>query len=240
MINKNSPLPIYFQLEQAIKELIENDQLKPGDMIPSEREYAEKYDISRMTVRQAISNLTSDGYLQRKRGKGTFVALKKLEQQLDFLTSFSEDMRSRGMEPGTKVLEFKTMKADAVVAKKLAIEIGTPIYQIKRLRLADQLPIAYQIFYTSVDLVPGLTKEIAEQSIYQYMENEIGLKLVSAEQDVEATTAHKHEAEALGIKVGDPILLIQRKGFTENDRPSEFATSFYRGDRYKFKVKINR
>ncbi|MBS4206734.1 GntR family transcriptional regulator [Bacillus sp. FJAT-50079] len=240
MLDKNSPLPIYLQLEQGIKALIENQQLKPGDLIPSEREYAEKYQISRMTVRQAINKLTADGYLQRKRGKGTFVALKKVEQHLDFLTSFSEDMRLRGMEPGTKVVEFKVKKADAVIAKKLALEIGSPVYQIKRLRFADQLPIAYQIFYTSVDLIPGLTEEIAEQSIYQYVENTLGLRFASAEQEVESTIARKSEAKALDIKVGDPILLIQRTSFMENEKPLEYATSYYRGDRYKFKVKINR
>ena len=207
LINKDSPMPIYFQLEQGIKEMIEKNLLHPGDMIPSEREYAEKYEISRMTVRHAINNLTSDGYLQRKRGKGTFVALKKFEQTLDYLTSFSEDMRSRGMIPGTKVLEFNTLKADAVMAGRLGIEAGSPIYEIKRLRLADDLPIAYQIFYTSMELIPGLTKEIAEQSIYQHVENEIGLRLLSADQEVEATIAHKREAEALQSKVGDPVPL---------------------------------
>lgn len=240
MINKTSPIPIYSQLEQVVKELMKKKQLNPGDLIPSEREFAEKYQVSRMTVRQAINNLTSDGYLQRKRGKGTFVALKKFEQSLDYLTSFSEDMRSRGMEPGTKVLEFNKIEANEKIAQRLGIEEGSPIYEIKRLRLADHLPIAYQILYTSVDLIPGLTKEIAEQSIYQYVESEIGLRILSAQQDVEATVSKKPEAEALLIKVGDPVLYISRVGLAENEMPLEFTQSFYRADRYKFKVKINR
>lgn len=239
MINKNSPTPIYSQLEQLIKELI-TKQLNPEDLIPSEREFAEKYQVSRMTVRQAITNLTNDGYLQRKRGVGTFVALKKLEQNLDHLTSFSEDMRSRGMEPGTKVLEFNKIEANEKIAQKLGLEEGSPIYEIKRLRLADHLPIALQLFYTSVDLVTGLTKEIAEQSIYQYVESELNLSILSAQQDVEAMVAKKREAEALHIKVGDPVLYISRVGLAENDIPLEFVQSFYRADRYKFKVKVTR
>ncbi|MBR3118835.1 GntR family transcriptional regulator [Oceanobacillus profundus] len=240
MIIKESPIPLYFQLEQVIKEMIEKKELKPGDLVPSEREYAEKYQISRMTVRQAMNNLTSEGYLQRERGKGTFVAYKKFEQDLEHLTSFSEDMRLRGMVAGTKVLEFNIIKASGWLAKKLGLEEGSSVYEIKRLRLGDQLPIAFQIFYTSVDRIPGLTREIAEQSIYQHIENETELRILSAEQEVEATIARKHMADALDIKIGDPILYISRVSLTENDIPLEYVQSYYRADRYKYKVKINR
>src|SRR5690625_792519 len=102
MIDKNSPLPIYYQLSEQIKRLIETEQLLPGDLLPSEREYAERYNISRMTVRQAISNLVTESLLYRKKGKGTFVAEKKFEQNLQGLTSFSEDMQLRGYTPSNQ------------------------------------------------------------------------------------------------------------------------------------------
>ncbi|MEK5440371.1 MULTISPECIES: UTRA domain-containing protein [unclassified Fredinandcohnia] len=240
MIKKNSPVPIYFQIEQYIREKIDKKELKPGEMIPSEREFAEKYQISRMTVRQAITNLVNEGYLQRERGKGTFVAVKKFEKNVRGLTSFSEDMRSRGLEPGTKVLDFIVIEADSLIASKLQIEEGAKVYQIERLRLADQQPIAFEVFYMSEDLVPGLTKEVAEHSIYRYVESEIGLHLTSGVQELEATTAYKREAAALGIKVGAPVLYIQQISYLEGQQPLEFVKSYYRADRYKYKVEMVR
>ncbi|MCH1627273.1 GntR family transcriptional regulator [Ferdinandcohnia quinoae] len=240
MIDKSSPVPIYYQLEQEIRKQIESKELRPGDMIPSEREYAEEYQISRMTVRQALNNLVNEGLLQRERGKGTFVALKKFEKNVKGLTSFSEDMRSRGLEPETRVLDFAIINADSLIASKLEIREDASVYQIKRLRLADKLPIAYEIFYMAVDLVPGLTQEIAEHSIYQFVENVIGLHIVSGVQELEATVAYPEEAEALNINEGAPVLYIQQKSIIEGEKPLEFVQSFYRADRYKYKVEMVR
>ena len=240
MIKKNSPVPIYFQIEQYIRERIDNKELKPGEMIPSEREFAEKYQISRMTVRQAINNLVNEGYLQRERGKGTFVAVKKFEKNVRGLTSFSEDMRSRGLEPATQVLDFTVIEADQLIASKLQVEEGSKVYQIERLRLANQQPIAFEVFYMSEDLVPGLTKEVAVHSIYRYVEDEIGLHITSGVQELEATTAHKREASALGIKTGAPVLYIQQITHLESQQPLEFVKSYYRADRYKYKVEMVR
>ncbi|MEH7384892.1 GntR family transcriptional regulator [Bacillus sp. JJ1521] len=239
MIKKSSPVPIYFQIEQQIREKIENKELKPGDMIPSEREFAEKFQISRMTVRQAINNLVNEGYLQRVRGKGTFVAVKKFEKNVQRLTGFSEDMRSRGLEPETKVLSFKVIEADSLIASRLNVEEMSKVYQIERLRLADQEPIAYEVFYMSADLVPDLTWEVAEQSIFKYVE-EIGLYIISGTQELEAITANKREATILGIKVGAPILYIQQVSQLEDQQPLEYVKSYYRGDRYKYRVEMVR
>src|SRR3954464_3810159 len=107
MINKNSPVPIYHQLEEHIKQQIENGILKEEAIIPSEREYAQMFQISRMTVRQAINNLVSEGYLTRRKGRGTFVTKKKVEQELQGMTSFTEDMLSRGMNPSSTLLSFQ-------------------------------------------------------------------------------------------------------------------------------------
>ncbi|MCC3358085.1 GntR family transcriptional regulator [Bacillus sp. REN16] len=239
MIKKSSPVPIYFQIELQIREKIENKELKPGDMIPSEREYAEKFQISRMTVRQAINNLVNEGYLQRIRGKGTFVTVKKFEKNVQRLTGFSEDMRSRGLEPETKVLSFKVIEADSLIASRLNVEEKSRVYQIERLRLADQEPIAYEVFCMSADLVPDLTWETAEQSIFKYVE-EIGLNIISGTQELEAITANKREASILGIKAGAPILYIQQVSQLEDQQPLEYVKSYYRADRYKYRVEMVR
>jgi GntR family transcriptional regulator len=240
MIQKNSPLPIYYQLEEGIKEAIQQQELIPGEMIPSEREYAEKYGISRMTVRQALSNLVNDGYLYRQRGKGTFVAHQKIEQPLQGLTSFSEDMRSRGLEPSTRVISFTEVEASHDLAAKLEVEAGALLFELKRVRLADQLPMAYEMLYISKELAQGLTKEIAVNSIYDYIENKLGLKIQHGRQVLEASIARKTEAEMLEVAEGAPVLLIERRTTLDTNKPFELVRSVYRADRYKFTIDMER
>lgn len=234
MINKNSPVPIYHQLEEFIKEQIEKGLLKEEDAIPSERELAERFEISRMTVRQAINNLVSDGYLQRKKGRGTFVTKKKVEQELQGMTSFTEDMLSRGMHPSNKLLSFEIIPADIKTAQDLKINETGQVYKIKRIRLADGSPMALETAYIPVGLVPGLTKENSNQSLYQYIEENLSLSISEARQEIEASIANSREAEALDIDEGEPILLIVRTAFLKDGTPFELVKSAFRADRYRF------
>lgn len=240
MIDKQSPIPIYYQLEQYIKEKIEKGEWRPGEIIPSEREWAETYDISRMTVRQAVNNLVNDGYLVRRRGKGTFVAAKKIEQPLKGLTSFSEDMRARGMEPGTIVLRFETVPASEKLAEGLGVTKGDDLYEVRRLRLADGLPMALETLYIPVHLVPGLTRDVVSGSVYEFIEKETGLIIGSAVQTLEASVARKLEAEHLQVKEGAQVLLLERRTCLDDGRPMEIVKSVYRGDRYKFMIEMER
>jgi GntR family transcriptional regulator len=240
MVDKTSPLPIYYQLEQEIKALIENGDLSPGDVVPSERELSEKYEISRMTVRQAINNLVNDGFLIRKQGIGTFVAKQKVEQKLKGLTSFSEDMRSRGMVPSTQVLEFQIVSPNKVISEGLALPNGSPVYEIKRIRLADGIPMAFEISYLSVERIPGLTREVVEGSLYHYVENDLHFKIHYANQVLEASIAREMESKVLSIQEGMPVLLMKRTTYLEDGRPLEVVKSVYPGDRYKFVVDMQR
>ncbi|MDC3412214.1 GntR family transcriptional regulator [Aquibacillus sp. 3ASR75-11] len=240
MIDKKSPLPIYYQLEEKIRHLINSEQLKPGELLPSEREYAEKYDISRMTVRQAINNLASDGLLIRLKGKGTFVAEKKFEQSLQGLTGFSEDMRTRGLEPSNRMLSFKEQQADEKVASKLNIAPKDPIYVIQRIRLANDAPVALETNYVPKDLVGDLTEEDVNLSFYDYIEKKLDLKITHGDQVMEAVLANEFEINYLGINKGDPILLIQRQTYLSNDVPFEYVTSSYRADKYALKLRMPR
>lgn len=239
MINKRSPLPIYFQLEEQIKKQIEEGQFQPHATLPSEREYAEKYEISRMTVRQAINNLVQAGYLYRQKGKGTFVAEKKFEQQLNGLTSFTEDMKARGLTPGNKLVSFEIIPASRKTADKLQISLHAPVYEIKRIRLADQMPMALETVYISANLVKGLTEQIIVQSLYQYVES-LGFRIDHAVQTLESVMASESEAEYLEIPNPSPILFVQRKTFLGDGTPLEYVKSAYRADRYKFTIEINR
>jgi len=240
MIDKNSPIPLYYQLEEHIKDLIEKGDLVPGDALPPEREYAEKYQISRMTVRQAFTQLVNDGYLYRLQGKGTYVADWKIEQPLQGLTSFTEDMKARGLKPGSQLVHFETIPATSQVAKQLAIQEYGPVYEIKRIRLADQIPMAIETNYLSANLIKGLTEQIVNRSLYDYIEGEQNFRINHATQIIESSIADKLEAKYLKIASGAPVMLIQRNTFLQDGTPVEFVKSIYRADRYKFMIQMKR
>ncbi|MDV2685551.1 GntR family transcriptional regulator [Alkalihalophilus lindianensis] len=240
MIDKNSPLPIYSQIEECIKGQIVNGELKPGDVLPPEREYSEQFDVSRMTIRQAINNLVNEGLIYRKKGSGTYVAEKKFEQPLQGLTSFTEDMKARGLTPSSKLLKFELIPASAKVAATLQIAEYTPVYEIKRIRLADNIPMALETCYISANLIKGLTEEIINQSLYQYIEEKLRLVIGEATQVIESALANDAEVDLLNINKGDSILLIERCTYLNNGTPFEIVRSSYRADRYRFTSQLKR
>lgn len=234
MIDKKSPVPIYHQLEEFIKQQINSGQLQPNQAIPSERELTEKFQISRMTVRQALTNLVNDGFLYRKKGTGTFVSERKVEQVLQCLTSFSEDMLERGFQPSSEILSYETIPASQSVATKLHIEAGQKVLKIVRIRLADQVPMARETAYMPAHLTDGLTKELAKDSIYQFIENHLSLQIDEAYQELEAVAANELDAKYLEIEKGSPILRISRVTYLVNQLPFEYVKSSFRADRYRF------
>lgn len=240
MIKKDSPIPIYYQLAELIQGQIDRGELQPGDSIPSEREYAETYQLSRMTVRQAITQLVNNGYLRRVKGVGTFVAEKKIEYTMHGINSFTEDMKARGMKPGSQILQFELIPAPARIAPHLAVKENEPIYAIKRIRSADDVPMALETAYISANLIKGLTEEIINQSLYKYIEEDLNLRIDYADQSIESSVANEMESKYLNIETGSPVLLIQRIAYLQNGTPVEFVRSSYRADRYKFMIHIKR
>ncbi|WP_226038576.1 GntR family transcriptional regulator [Aquibacillus saliphilus] len=240
MIDKSSPIPIYYQLEEYIKKLIESGQLKPGDALPSEREYSDKYGISRMTVRQAILNLVNDRYLYRVKGSGTFVMEQKLEQKLQGLTSFTEDMKARGMKAGSTLVNFEIIPAHRKLASLLNIPEHGPVYEIKRIRLAEDIPMALERTYISANLLQGLTEKIVENSLYKYIEETLNMKIDSGTQLIEASVANKEEVNLLEIPELSPVMIMQRTSKLEDNRVFEIVKSTYRADRYKFMIDLKR
>lgn len=240
MIDKNSPIPIYYQLEVEIRQWIETEQLQPGDVLPSEREFTEKYNISRMTVRQAINNLVNEGLLYRLKGKGTFVADKKFEQDLSGLTSFSEDMKNRGLTPSNEMLSFQLITPIKQVASILELDEAEPVYEIKRIRLANNEPVALETVYTPKKIVGDMTEVDIAASFYQHLENKLRLYIAYGNQSIEAAIANKEEIEHLGIQKGNPVLLMKRTSFLKDDIPVEYVKSAYRADKYKFNLQMKR
>jgi GntR family transcriptional regulator len=234
-VNKDSSVPIYSQVERIVMDLIDSGRLSAGQRAPSEREIAETLGISRMTARAAMSNLVADGYLYSVPGKGTFVSNPKMRQELLELTSFTEDMRNRGLKPGSRLLDIGvTHQASEKIYRTLELPVGEDLIRIHRLRTADEEPMCLETSYLPRSYVPWLLEEDFESgSLYLGLESH-GIELVRAEEHLEATLVRETESELLTVPVGSPALLIERTTYTEGDRPIEYVKSLYRGDRYRF------
>jgi len=240
-IYRNSPLPRYYQLKEILRERIRSGEWKPGDLIPSERELSEKYGISRMTARQAITDLVNEGLFYREQGKGTFVSQRKITQQLILLTGFTEDIRARGQRPGTKVLSAEMRPADEATAEKLHINPGTLIFRLQRLRLADGEPLAIELSQISFKGCERLLEEDLEHnSLYRILETQYGILLMEADQELEAGLAGNEDAQLLKIPVGSPVLFTRRTTYTERNQPIEYARAVYCGNKYTFYTHMKR
>ncbi len=242
VIRRDSPVPYYYQLEEFLKEQIENGAWKPGQQIPSEAELCEAFDVSRTVVRQALNELVHEGLLYRRKGKGTFVAEPKIRESLvQHLTGFYEDMVALGLKPSTKVLEQKVIPAPSKIAEALGLEEGEPVIMIDRLRFVDDEPILLVITYVPEKLCPELLNEdLSTQSLYAILEKKYGLELVYGHRTLEAVAATKEEANLLEIEEGDPIILLRSISYLKDGRPIEYFKAKHRGDRSRFEVELVR
>lgn len=235
-INPRSPVPKWAQLRDILVALVESD-LTPDEPIPSERELSERFGVSRMTVRQAVDELVAEGRLYRVAARGTFVAPAKLDVPMR-VTSFSEDMRSRGMRPGSAMLGMKTATASPEVAQALALPRDGQVHVIERLRTADDQPMAIERAQIAAHRVPGLfAHDLLGGSLYEILEREFGLVVDGAEQEVEAGTVDRDDAELLEVPQGAPVLHLTRRSFS-GGTPIEHVRSTYRGDRFRLHAKL--
>lgn len=231
-IDPRSPVPKYFQLREILLDLIEERELPFDAPIPSERELGQRYGLSRMTVRQAVDHLVSEGRLYRVPGRGTFVARPKIEMHLRF-ASFTEDMLARGRQPGARDLGRRTVAASGHLARALNLEPGAEVHYIERLRTADGEPMAVERSHIPAAVAPDLLDQpLVDRSLYQLLEHEYGVVLDSGEQTIEAGIADPRDAALLGLRSGSAVLLLQRRSFAANVA-IELAVSTYRADRYQ-------
>jgi GntR family transcriptional regulator, N-acetylglucosamine utilization regulator len=238
---KSGPLPRYYQLKEIIRERIRSGEWAPGSLIPSERELCERYGISRMTTRQSVGELVTEGLLYREQGKGTYVGRPKIAQQLLRLTGFTEDMRAREQRPGAKVLGAEMWPADETAADRLRIKVGQPVFRLRRLRLADAEPLALETSFLSfIGCERLLEKDLERDSLYQLLDVVYDVPPVEAEQELEADLAAADEAELLGVEIGSAVLRTRRVTITRRQLPVEYATSVYRGDKYRFYTRMVR
>ncbi|MFL0266813.1 GntR family transcriptional regulator [Candidatus Clostridium radicumherbarum] len=238
-IDKRSRMPLYSQLMDILIAAIEKE-LKENDQIPSERDICEKYDVSRTTVRQAINELEKEGYIYKIHGKGTFVAPKRVNQDLIKFYSFTEDMKKIGKKPTSKVLDFNIINIDSYISRKIRIMEGELVYRFNRLRLADNIPMMLETTYVSYARFPGLTKEDLErEALYDLIQNRFNTLITYAEETFTPILTNETEAHILNMPKEIPSLKIERFTYAESSI-IEYTTSIARGDKFKYRVKLER
>lgn len=233
MLSRSSKVPLYYQLYEILRNHILKGEWQPGDMLPTETELLEKYEVSRNTVRQALDALVNDGLIYRQRGRGTFVAHPTIEQGLSRIISFTEDMRRRGLEPHTEVIFSGLIPAPENIADYLEILPGEELAHLERLRLADNEPMSVEKSYLVHRLCPGvLDDDYSRTPLREALARRYGIHLVYARQTIRAVAASAEMARKLTVEANMPLLYIERTSFTEQEVPVEFLRIYHRGDRY--------
>lgn len=233
--------PMYSQISSILRQRIEGGALKPGDRICSEREIMQEFGVSRNTAQQAIEELVRDGLACRVQGKGTFVAERKVRYGLQRLTSFSEEIRLRGMVPSSRLIALAKEPPSPRLAQLLRLGEGEPVVRLERLRLADGQPMALHTSYVPEGLCPGIDRfNFDEASLFEVIEGHYGLHISRAEQTIKPAIARHDEARWLAVSVGVPLLLVEGVAYLENGVPIEANRILYRCDVYEFTVHSSR
>ena len=234
-LDAHSSLPLYRQLQRALKEAIDQRILGPDDALPAERDLAVDFDVSRITVRKALDGLVADGLLVRRQGSGNFVS-GRVEKNFSMLTSFSEDMHARGRIPRSIWLKRSLGAVTPEESLALRLSPGTPVYRFHRLRYADDAPMALEYATVVATALPSL--EAVDSSLYEALERS-GHRPVHALQRLRAVLLTAGQAELLKAKPGDAGLLVERLGSTRDGRAIEMSQSYYRGDTYDFVAELS-
>lgn len=236
-IERDSPLPLYHQLKQLLADSIANGTWQPGDMLPTEEQFQEQYELSRTTVRLALRELELEGHIKRYRGRGTFVSKPKISHSPDPAFSLTTYLRQQGMRPGWRVLSAGIVAAPDDVAKRLALEPETEVYRLRRLRLANEEPIGYHVAHTVLELAKTIDEPGLDQGgSLHYLRQGGQLDESYANRTIEAVPASEKVARLLDVVKGSPLMLIRRRIFNGKGVPVEDMRAFYRGDSFQYRV----
>lgn len=242
-IDKKSPIPIYHQLYEILKKEIKGGVFKAGEYLPSENRIAQNYEVSRLTVRQALSELVEEGMVKKKRGKGTLIVHPKNVENLTELRGFTDDARISGHTASSVVLENRLVDAPSVVTDKLKLPIGSKVILLKRLRLLDGTPYAIEWAYINpaadTRILNILEMDMSKSSLYDFFRNTLKIEMQYADETLEMTRADGENAAFLKIRTGDCVVLRKRFTYTDNEKCVEYVQSLYRGDKYKFHIRLH-
>ena len=227
-------IPIYQIIETDLRKAILDGKLKQGDLVPSETELAAKYKVSRMTVRQAINNLLIDGYIYRHKGRGTFVTFNKMEMEKNshYLNSEFHDIEG---PIETSVMSFDVIEADEIIAVRLQLKVGDPVYYVERLKRNQNIVLVYERLYLPCNMYPDLTEENFPKSFYNFVEEELNWKIKNSVLAIEARGLSKRVAELFHQKEGEPTLYSSSVAYLDNGRAFEYTRSYYHAQYFRFK-----
>lgn len=226
--------PMYIKIHNQIKRDIENKKYKVGERIPAERQLASKFNVSRMTLRQAIKTLEDEGILERRLGSGTYVSSQKVQEKMSGIMSFTDITRSNGQVPSSKLLSYRITKPSLSEKEKLKIQDTDNVLRMERVRFADNVPICYEVATIPYELVSRFSKDEISSSLYQTLEEKGGYKIGSVVENIGAAVANENEARLLSVKKGEP--LVTRRQVTElsNHYPFEYVCASYVAERFEF------
>ncbi|GHU83144.1 transcriptional regulator [Spirochaetia bacterium] len=242
-LDKNVPIPLYYQLKKQVLSLIENAAIKEGDMLPPENELCEALKVSRPTIRQAFSELVSEGYLNRYKGKGTFVSKPKVEDRFfSKLETFHQEMSAKGFKPHTKVLNIRKLEGPREANERLRIPLDAPLLYLCRLRSVDAIPLVYvETFLPYEPYKKLMNVDFNEHSLYDSLEELYQIRINHVHREIEAINAPGKEARLLQITRSKALSLVKTLAYSDKSpNPVEFSIARYRGDRSQFSVDVFR
>ncbi len=230
-------IPIYQIIEKDLRIQILEGNLKQGDLIPSETELCAKYHVARMTVRQAINNLLIDGYIYRHKGRGTFVTFnkKEIQKQDSSFLSFTNEMKILDSPVSTTLLKYEKQKADEIVAKRLQLKIGDPVYYVERLRSSENIPMAFERLFMPANMFNGLSGEVFIGSFYRFIQEDLHWNIRNCEYAIEARGVTKRVAELLHQQEGEPALYINSVTYLDNGRAFVYTRYYLHGEHFRFR-----
>jgi len=231
------PVPLHHQVYLDLRAALDGREWKPGDQVPTERDLAERYGCSLITVRRALGELVRDQRLERTRGRGTFVLHPRIDRDIEGHLSFTEEMQLRGKDPTTRLIAARPESAGVSVAAALGLELGSPILYLERLRLADDEPLLLEQVNLPAERFPGLlASDLERGSLYDLLSDRYGTRVAKARELLEPILLPAREARLLGRKRGAPALLIEGIAATADGTPVEFGRTYVRGDRTRYYV----
>lgn len=239
-LDKSSPMPLYEQLRGALLEAITEGKIPEGTKLPTEEELCDQLGISRPVARQAYSELIADGYVERMRGKGTFVRLSDNRGRfIDAQLSFAKEMAILGKSHYTKMLRQEWVTGDLTLASKLNIGLDERCFHIRRMRYADEKPFVLVDNYIPESIFPGIDRyDLAKNSLYDIFESEYHVKVTRAKRTIRARLAEKEFAELFGVECGDPVLYVTNVAVDQNDRPVDYSREYLDGLVQKFEFGV--
>jgi Transcriptional regulators len=239
--DKNNPTPLYYQIVEIVKDKIRNKELNPGDPLPTEQWFSEQYDVSRVTIRKAMSELILLGIIERVRGKSPVVAMPKYNRKFVRLNGLHEEMQNSGMTPTSEISDVVYRPAQGIVAKNLHVEEGEKVLSFRRLRFADGIPFADQIIYLREKFCPDFDPQcLTNQSLYAILENEYGLKIDYADQTLSVKRPNLKQMEDLQIHDKLGLMQMKRTTYLDTGEVIEYTEICYVAERYEFSLRLYR